>query len=137
MPTLLEVVLGVQGEPERLTLERDHRAPPLRRHRLPGPEVVVEQLFSDMPARRKSLKSRKVELSHCREMMARLPKEKPRSKAYRTTKARLNANMRSVRHARMEAAFAAAGLDVAAFAALAKTPSTAKHIQRFLAENGL
>ncbi len=35
----------------------------------PGSEVVVEDLFHNVPARRKSLKSKNVELSHCREVV--------------------------------------------------------------------
>jgi len=35
----------------------------------PGTEVVVEGLFYDVPARRKSTKSRSVELAHCREVV--------------------------------------------------------------------
>lgn len=35
----------------------------------PGTEVVVEDLFHNVPARRKSLKSKNVELSHCREVV--------------------------------------------------------------------
>ena len=35
----------------------------------PGTEVTVEELFGNVPARRKSLKSRNVELSHCREIV--------------------------------------------------------------------
>lgn len=35
----------------------------------PGTEVVVEELFFNVPARRKHLKSRSVELAHCREVM--------------------------------------------------------------------
>ena len=35
----------------------------------PGPEIVVEGLFQNMPARRKSLKSKSIELAHCREVM--------------------------------------------------------------------
>jgi DNA mismatch repair protein MutL len=35
-----------------------------------GTEVTVEDLFLNMPARRKSLKSRKVELAHCRDVVA-------------------------------------------------------------------
>jgi len=34
-----------------------------------GTEVTVEELFQNIPARRKSLKSRNVELGHCREVM--------------------------------------------------------------------
>jgi DNA mismatch repair protein MutL len=35
----------------------------------PGTEIVVEDLFQHMPARRKSLKSKSIELAHCREVM--------------------------------------------------------------------
>jgi len=35
----------------------------------PGTEVLVEELFLNVPARRKSLKSRNIELAHCREVM--------------------------------------------------------------------
>lgn len=35
----------------------------------PGTEIVVEDLFLHMPARRKSLKSKNIELAHCREVM--------------------------------------------------------------------
>ena len=35
----------------------------------PGTEVVVEGLFNNVPARRKSLKSKAVELAHCREVV--------------------------------------------------------------------
>lgn len=35
----------------------------------PGTEILVEDLFHNVPARRKSLKSRNVELAHCREVM--------------------------------------------------------------------
>ena len=35
----------------------------------PGTEVVVEDLFYNVPARRKSTKSRSVELAHCREVV--------------------------------------------------------------------
>jgi DNA mismatch repair protein MutL len=35
----------------------------------PGTEVLVEDLFHNVPARRKSLKSKNVELSHCREVV--------------------------------------------------------------------
>ncbi len=35
----------------------------------PGTEVIVENLFDNIPARKKSLKSRNVELAHCREVM--------------------------------------------------------------------
>ncbi len=34
-----------------------------------GTEIVVEDLFQNMPARRKSLKSKSVELAHCREVI--------------------------------------------------------------------
>jgi DNA mismatch repair protein MutL len=35
----------------------------------PGTEVIVEDIFRYVPARRKSLKSKNIELSHCREIM--------------------------------------------------------------------
>jgi DNA mismatch repair protein MutL len=35
----------------------------------PGTEVIVEDLFRHVPARRKSLKSKNIELSHCREVV--------------------------------------------------------------------
>lgn len=35
----------------------------------PGTEIVVEDLFDNMPARKKSLKSSKVERAHCKEIM--------------------------------------------------------------------
>lgn len=35
----------------------------------PGTEVLVESLFHNLPARRKSLKSKNVELGHCREVV--------------------------------------------------------------------
>jgi DNA mismatch repair protein MutL len=35
----------------------------------PGTEILVEDLFHNVPARKKSLKSRNVELAHCREVM--------------------------------------------------------------------
>lgn len=35
----------------------------------PGTEVVVDGLFADMPARRKSLRSSRVELAHCRDVV--------------------------------------------------------------------
>ena len=34
-----------------------------------GTEVVVEELFGNLPARRKSLKSKNIELAHCREVV--------------------------------------------------------------------
>ncbi|HJX04733.1 MAG TPA: DNA mismatch repair endonuclease MutL [Thermoplasmata archaeon] len=35
-----------------------------------GTEITVEDLFANVPARRKNLKSKKIELAHCREMMS-------------------------------------------------------------------